>query len=155
MKNTNNNFSFKGKTRISTTISPIKEMKILQQFPISKANGSYCDHKKYFEINLSMIKKNFSKQTLNKFSAKGGRSIESHWSIEHQTFQNTVASKTEASCKVKFKGIWSLSGVNAVSKGRQCSAKHCVQTKGALGTIDKEKYYCLTLYICKLSSEKG
>ena len=34
MKNTNNNFSFEGKMRISTTISPIKEMNILRQFPI-------------------------------------------------------------------------------------------------------------------------
>ena len=38
MMNTNNNFSFEGKMRFSTTISPIKEMKILRQFPILKAN---------------------------------------------------------------------------------------------------------------------
>ena len=38
MKNTNNNFSFEGKMRILTTISPIKEMKNLRQFTISKAN---------------------------------------------------------------------------------------------------------------------
>ena len=39
-KNKNNNFSFEGKTRISTIISPFKEMKILRQFPISKENDS-------------------------------------------------------------------------------------------------------------------
>ena len=59
--------------------------------------------------------------------------------MKHQNFQNKSANRTEEKYKVKFNGIWSLSGANAVSKGRQCSAKHCALSKGVLGTIKKEK----------------